>query len=479
MTITIQTIYGYNKTKKFTSLDWEGIVKSDYIDQSKIKTTGFKFIDKFRKKQIDFYKQNYSKYHNPDKLVHLIMIPMVKESFSIVAETIESIKKNKYDTKNNVIIQICPEERASPASINTALKLQKKFKSYFLDVIVTEHPKGLKGELVGKGGNINFAAKEALKYFKINKIDNSRVLVTTLDADNKIHPQFLSCLSYTYLGSQDPHNASYEPVAFYINNFWDVPAPIRVLAANNTFYTLIKAVRPHLQSNFSSHSQSLLSLIQTNFWSGKSIVEDGHQYYRSFICFKGYYRVVSVFCPVYQDAVQNKSYIKTLKAQFVQLRRWAYGSSDIAYLATRTLIGKNKIKGVPFWPSLVRFLRLLETHVSWGGSTFFLAFAAWMPLILSNNKSATIVYQLPGIVRVIQTIMMVGIIANVYVSYQILPPKPAHYGRLKTISFWLQWTLTPFVGLIYGTISGLSAQFRLLSGRYLESFDVTEKHRTN
>ena len=37
--------------------------------------------------------------------------------------------------------------------------------------------------------------------------------------------------------------------------------------------------------------------------------------------------------PIYQDAVLSSTYVKTLKAQFIQLRRWAYGASDVPYVA--------------------------------------------------------------------------------------------------------------------------------------------------
>ena len=41
-----------------------------------------------------------------------------------------------------------------------------------------------------------------------------------------------------------------------------------------------------------------------------------------------------------QDAVLSSTYRRTLKAQFIQMRRWAYGASDDAYIATRLLSGQ-------------------------------------------------------------------------------------------------------------------------------------------
>ena len=41
--------------------------------------------------------------------------------------------------------------------------------------------------------------------------------------------------------------------------------------------------------NFASHSQPLKALIGMNFWSTRTIVEDGHQYWRSLFYFEGKY----------------------------------------------------------------------------------------------------------------------------------------------------------------------------------------------
>jgi hypothetical protein len=48
-----------------------------------------------------------------------------------------------------------------------------------------------------------------------------------------------------------------------------------------------------------------------------------------------------------------------------------------------------------------------------------------------------------------------------------------------TRNFWMvaQWAYLPFVGIIYGSGSALYSQSRLMLGKYLGKFDVTEKAR--
>jgi hypothetical protein len=414
----------------------------------------------------------------PEDLIHVVMIPMVKEPYDVVYGAILAAAQQNYDVKNKVILQLCPEARANKHNAEVVKKLESEFGGSFLKFIVSEHPAGLPDELIGKGGNIDWAAEKLMLELKEMGIPSERVMITGMDADCIMDKEYLAHLSYLYLINFSRDSASYQPLAIYTNNIWDAPAPMRILAVGNSFYTLLQASRPHLQRNFSSHSQSLASLLVTNFWSKKTIVEDGHQYWRSYMAFKGRYRVESMFVPNYQDAVLDATYRSTLRAQFNQLKRWAYGVSDIPYIFTRGIAGKEKISGVPFWPTLGRFLRHLENDVSWAAAPVLLAVGAWLPIIFARDSDASIVaHQLPEVARWIQTLTSIGILSSVYVAFKILPKRPAHHKKSRSIWLWLQWILTPVVGLIYGSTTGYYSQMRLLLGKYLDKFEVTEKHR--
>jgi hypothetical protein len=118
---------------------------------------------------------------------------------------------------------------------------------------------------------------------------------------------YLSLLdvAYKYAVTPNRERLSYQPVALYFGNIWDAPAPMRVLATGNSFWTIIGSMRPHALRNFAAHSQPLSALVSMDFWSKRSIVEDGHQYWRSYFYFKGDYSVMPIHVPVYQDAVDD------------------------------------------------------------------------------------------------------------------------------------------------------------------------------
>lgn len=483
VTMAAKALGTIKTTDEIKGVNWLTLLKDDYFNaRARLneleKKKNLSRLDQLRMRCLSKFVISTDEELKPDELIHVVMIPLVSEPYEVARDTVLAAANQNYDVKNNVILQICPEARARSKNAETVAKLKKEFEASFLRLIVTEHPAGMEGELIGKGGNVDWAARKLVKELDTMGIKHERVMITGMDGDCIMDKEYLAHLSYLYLINFSRDNAGYQPLAIYTNNIWDAPAPMRILAVGNSFYTLLQASRPHLQRNFSSHSQSLASLLVTNFWSKKTIVEDGHQYWRSYMAFKGRYRVESMFVPNYQDAVLESNYRKTLKAQFIQLRRWAYGVSDIPYIFTRGLFGKEKIDGVPFWPTLSRFLRHLENDVSWAAAPVLLAIGAWLPIIFARDSDASIVaHQLPVVARWIQTLTMLGVLSSIYVAYKILPPRPAHYKKSRSIFVWIQWVLTPITGLLYGATTGFYSQTRLMLGRYLDKFDFTEKHR--
>lgn len=409
----------------------------------------------------------------PSDMYNAIIIATYNESREILEPTLQSILESDYDTKR-IILTIAYEERGGKAIEATVRALKKEYQSRFGELYLVKHPDGLAGEVVGKGANITYAGRELHKRLAQKGIDPENVIVTTLDADNRPHATYFAYMTYEYIVHPEPRYASFQPMSLFLNNIWDVPAPMRVLATNNSFWNIVISQRPNMLRNFASHSQGLASLVDMDFWSKRTIVEDGHQFWRSYFRYDGHYSVVPIYVPIYQDAVMTEKYTRTLKAQFVQLRRWAYGASDIPYVAERVLLGTKR--SVPLWDGMTKFLRLVDSHVSWASAPFVLLFGAFAPLFLSSESSRSIVaHQLPGIASTIQQIAMIGILVIIIVSFKLLPERPARYKWSKNIGMILQWVLAPVLGIVYGSSAALYSQTRLLFGNYLDRFDVTEK----
>ena len=130
-----------------------------------------------------------------------------------------------------------------------------------------------------------------------------KVIVTSLDSDNRMSEKYLDYVAYEFITRPNRQRLSYQPVSLFMNNIWEATAPMRVIAISNSFFNIISTMRPHTLRNFASHSQPLAALVEMDFWSKRTIVEDGHQYWRSLFHFHGDYDVVPIHVAIYQDAV--------------------------------------------------------------------------------------------------------------------------------------------------------------------------------
>lgn len=420
----------------------------------------------------------YNPHITPSDIIHAVIIATYKESREILEPTIRSLLSSDYDMKK-VIFVLAYEQRGGADVAKRSAQLVKDFGDDFMHAMAVEHPGDMPGELIGKGGNVTYAGRALQKYLEESKIDPLRVLVTTLDADNRPDKNYLAALSYVYSVCPDPVHASFQPVSLYTNNIWDAPAPMRVVATGNSFFNIVLSLRQHALRNFSSHAQPMAALIETDFWSVRTIVEDGHQFWRSYFTFSGNYRVYPLFVPIYQDAVLTDTYVKTLKAQFVQLRRWTWGASDISYVLDKGLFTKGALRsranpgGIPRFDYFTKFWRLLEGHVTWAVGPMLVLLGGFIPALFQPDNIAA--NQLPFIVSRIQQIALVFVLVTVYFAFLTLPPKPERYKRRRSLWMVLQWVYLPATTIIYNSFAALNSQTRLMFGWYIDKFDVTEK----
>lgn len=463
--LNVRAVQGYRQITSQQKLPW-----NEMLADLKLGAVG-----KHTMRIPDWHLRNITRLHSeptpitPDNIMHAIIIATYNESREVLEPTIQSVLASDYNMKN-VILVLAYEERGGEQVEKLSKDLMKEYKSNFKHAFAVKHPDGIEGEVKGKGGNITHAGRELQQYIEQKGIDPLHVIVTTLDSDNRPHNQYLAALTYLYSVTPDPLYVSYQPIPMYTNNIWDAPAPMRVIATGNSFWNIVLSMRPHMIRNFSSHAQSLKSLIDTDFWSVRTIVEDGHQFWRTYFRYDGKHEVYPLYLPIYQDAVLSSSYRKTLKAQFLQLQRWAYGASDVAYVAEKGFFTPNNIPKVDVF---MKFFRLLEGHVTWAVAPLILAFSAFIPSLFHPKSFAA--NQLPFIASRIQTIALIGIVVTLFLSVKLLPPKPERYKRHRTVFMMLQWVMLPVTTILYNSFSALYSQTRLFFGKYMENFVVTDK----
>lgn len=462
--LNVRVLQGYSTMKTHEKLPWRKLLED--VENREVTVVD---VPKWHAKNIARLDEYPAKVR-PSEAVHVMMVAVYNESRDIVEPTIKSVLKSDYNMKQ-VILMIAYEERGGPEVAEMCQDLVKKYGQDFMFAQAVMHPKDMPNEVIGKGGNITFAGRVLQKELEKRNIDPIRVQVTTLDSDNRPHPQYIAALTYTFCMVPDPRYVSFQPIPIYTNNIWDVPALMRVIATGNSFWNIILSLRPHMIRNFSSHAQGMQALIDTDFWSVRTIVEDGHQFWRTYFRYDGNHEVYPIYVPIYQDAVLAEGYRRTLKAQFIQIRRWAWGCSDIAFVWTKAFLTPNsKLSKVD---ATMKLARLIESHLSWATAPLILAFSAFIPILFNPQDIAA--NQLPNVASRIQQVAMLGLVVTMFLSFKSLPPKPERYKRHHSIFMVFQWVLLPVTTICYNSFAALYSQTRLFMGRYLDKFDVTEK----
>ncbi len=406
----------------------------------------------------------------PSQIFHVVIVATCGEPFEVLHDTFRSLQTCDFDTQKLIIV-LATEARMEPESTETAQKLLEEFKGVFGEFYTFAHPDGIEGEVRGKGGNISHAGKEITKILESQGVDLQNYVVTTLDADNKVDPEYFNALTLAYISAEKRQHKSYQPLPLFYNNIWEVPAINRLIALSIGFVFMVESARSYRLNNFASHAQPLLALKQMDFWAVDTIVEDGHQYWRSYFHFGGDYSVTPLFVPIYQDAVQNDTWWSTMKAQYKQIRRWAWGASDIPYVL---LMWEKKWNDVPTFETFLHFMRLLESHVFRAVGAIVVTLATPLPGVL-NPEYATYGYatSVSEMLSFFFQITIFGIFFAMFLSFITLPkPKKKRYYAYLI----MQWVITPIITIVMGAIPAIDAQTRLFFGKYL-GFNVTKKIR--
>ena len=127
-----------------------------------------------------------------------------------------------------------------------------------------------------------------------------------------------------------------------------------------------------------------------------------------------------------------------------------------------------------FVPLFAKFWRLLDGHVTLAIMAPIVAFGGWVPMLLNLSSRGVVAWSLPNVVGMIQMIAMLGILVTVFISLRMLPQRPDGLKRSK-FAMVVQWVLSPVIAIAYQSVAAFYAQTRLMTGKYMEKFDVTKK----
>jgi hypothetical protein len=404
-----------------------------------------------------------------DELIHLALIPTYTESLDKLRHTVRALAEAHWPTERKICAIITRETDAG--GIENVRVLREEFGDAFAEFIHILDPLE-PGIVVGKSSAMAWGGRYLYRLLVRERgMDPRRIMITDLDADYRVHPQYFAYLAWVHLTDPNRETQLYQPIPYFHNNIWEAPMLQRLFAAVLTQLQMWRSVLPEKLQSFGSYSTTLHLVHDVGYWATDAIPEDSRFYWKSYFRYGDSFRAVPLFIPIYGDAVRARGYWRSMAEQYLQARRWAWGVTDIPYVIQNAI----RSPGIPFWSRFWRVMNLFGEHINWAIAPFVVMFGATVPLLINPAFAETTLGQnLPLFASAMLTLALVSLLVLVVVEYQIVPPRPAHWGVVQRFISYVQWFGLPFVGIFFSTLPALDAQTRLLTGRYLE-YRVTEK----
>jgi cellulose synthase/poly-beta-1,6-N-acetylglucosamine synthase-like glycosyltransferase len=400
---------------------------------------------------------------------HLVIICTYKEPLHILERTLQSLLNQTLPKEQiSVILGFEAREEGWPEK---AAELKRKYRGKFANFLISEHTL-VPGETAGKHSNARACILLAKKrLIDRHKIDSNYCVVTSCDADHVYHYNYFANLSYNFLDNPRRYERFWQPAIVYYNNFWRLSPLSRVANTFGTVWNIAQLSRTDRLLNVAHYSLSYRLLEQIGFWDPDVIPEDWHMFFKAFFATGGKSEVEPIFLPLSADAAESSNFFKTLKNQYEQFKRWAWGVSDTPFVLKNYFLSPQ----VPFWSKTLRVLRFVEDHFLWPVNWFIITLGINIPAIINKDFAKTAIgFNLPRASSFILTLCLISLVIVLFIDYRQRPPRPKEVSRLRTILIPFEFILMPIVGFIFTALPGLDAHTRLMLGKYIE-YRVTEK----
>ncbi len=455
-------------------------------------------------------------------IYHLVILPMYREPYEVVKESFDSLVKANYP-KDKFMVVLAIEEGAGVAARQTAAKIKQEFAPTFFKFLITIHSADLPGEIPGKGSNETRALKEAKRlivdplvqsdnsgdsdafgYSDYVKLKYENILVSVFDIDTQIFPDYFGRLTFVFLNSSNRLRAIYQPIPLFTNNIYQAPTLARIVAFSSTFWQMMQQARAERLTSFSSQSLPLTVLLDIGFWHPDVVSEDSRIFWQGYLRYHGDFRVEPLLYPVSMDANVGPTFWQTMKNNYKQHRRWAWGCENIPYMmcGRRTIEANQREqireisrkdsqsfasregflydKKIPLGKKWYWSFNIIEGFHSWATNSLLIFALGWLPVIIGgrNFKATLLSYSLPQLTRWIIQLSMLGVASSAIVSILLLPPRPNWVRWYHYFLYFLQWIFIPITLIVFGSFPALEAQTRLmLGGKFKLGFWPTPKTR--
>jgi Glycosyl transferase family group 2 len=404
---------------------------------------------------------------HPTDVVHCALIPTYTERYEVLRATVAALAAQNYPDQQRICAIIT--RVTDTGGWENVARLREEFGHRFRGFIHIKDPL-LPGIVVGKSAAMAYGGPVLKQACDEMGLDPSRTLVTDLDSDFRLHPQYFAYITHEYCTAADRLTSIWQPVPVFLNNLWRVPAAVRVMATAATQWQMFLHRNPHRLVMFSSYTMSLRLLDEVGYWDSDVIPEDSRFFWKSFFRYGERLNVRPAFLPVFGDAPRSRGYASTHVSQYNQIKRWAWGASDIPYVTVRMLEHPE----IPIRLRTRRYLNLVFNHLTWTTLPMLLFFGGALPSMIDLDYSLSTEASVLSLATAgILTLTLFNTLTLITVDASMCP-KPADWPWWRRRYADMQLFMYPVVGLALSVIPALEAQTRLMFGAYLE-YKITEK----
>jgi hypothetical protein len=419
--------------------------------------------------------------YDPREIFHAALIPTYTEKYEVLQATVQAWADSVYPSDRKIVAVIT--RTTDTGGIENVARLQREFAGQFHRFHHVLDPV-LPGVVVGKSAAMSYAGPVLHQLLADDGMDMRKVIVTDLDSDFRVHPGYMARVTHDYVQDHERDFCLYQPIPMFHNNIWKVPAAVHVLASAASQWQMFLHTRPYRLVTFASYSMSMHLVRDVGYWDPHVIQEDSRFFWRCFFRYGDRLRIRPVTLPFYGDCPRSKTYAATHVSQYNQIKRWAWGVSDIPFVFVNMLSHPE----ISLWRRLYRFALLEFNHLTWVAMPLLLFFGASLPGYFATisdtfgvhfphaydfhlaNVSTAFGYLSAGILTV--TLANVGVL--IYIEERIVPPRPPHWPAWRRVKSYVEIFTYPLVGMVFSVVPALESQTRLMLGKYLE-YRVTEK----
>jgi len=303
------------------------------------------------------------------------------------------------------------------------------------------------------------------------RLDPRHLLVTVCDADSRLDRQYLAALGKHVLSHPDGQLHLYQPAILFYANHARLPLPLRAVSSVFSLYSLARLDASHRLIPQSTYSLTWWVARRVSFWDVDVVPEDSHMFFKVWLQLGKRVRTRAIHLPVYADAAEGANCWKSAASTYKQIRRWAWGVSDVPYLALRTFRARH----IPWHMRVSRVGWYVEEHLVWPSHWFLLTLGGLLPPLINPEYARTAlgVWQwamFSTLLGLCFPSLVLAIVADVLLKWHSGGERNL-WGLLSGIS---SFALLPLTGLALVALPALDAHTRLLFGLTL-AYQVTQK----